>query len=152
MLFHSLVDPAPARLRRPGRVALEGVADPDALAAAWQQVTDRTPVLRTAFAWEGGRRAAAGRAPPRHRARHPPGLEQPTRPASAAACKTCLARDRAPAWTSTTRAPDAAELIAAARRRRSCWCGRSTTWCSTAGALAQVFGEVFADYAALHCR
>ncbi len=31
---------------------LDGVADPGALAAAWQRVTDRTPILRTAIAWD----------------------------------------------------------------------------------------------------
>ncbi|MCE0445837.1 condensation domain-containing protein [Streptomyces tricolor] len=31
---------------------LEGVTDPDALAAAWQRVTDRTPALRTSVVWQ----------------------------------------------------------------------------------------------------
>jgi amino acid adenylation domain-containing protein len=31
---------------------LDGVTDPDVLAAAWQHVSDQTPVLRTAVAWE----------------------------------------------------------------------------------------------------
>src|SRR3712207_7793538 len=32
---------------------LEGVADPVVLAQAWQQVVDRTPVLRSRVVWEG---------------------------------------------------------------------------------------------------
>ncbi|MFD6285592.1 non-ribosomal peptide synthase/polyketide synthase [Streptomyces sp. NPDC060205] len=52
MLFHGLVDTAGAYFDRTA-VRLTGVADPKAFAAAWQQVTDRTPVLRTDVHWQG---------------------------------------------------------------------------------------------------
>ncbi|QFZ24669.1 non-ribosomal peptide synthase/polyketide synthase [Saccharothrix syringae] len=51
MVFHSLVEPG-AYVDRT-RIVLDGVTDPAALAAAWQRVVDRTPVLRTAVVWEG---------------------------------------------------------------------------------------------------
>ena len=51
---------APTSTRSP--FVLDGVADPRALAAAWQQVVDRTPVLRTAVRLGGRDGAAAGRA------------------------------------------------------------------------------------------
>ncbi|MFJ2259112.1 non-ribosomal peptide synthase/polyketide synthase [Streptomyces sp. NPDC087844] len=52
MLFHGLVDTAGAYFDRTA-VRLTGVADPKAFAAAWQQVADRTPVLRTDVHWQG---------------------------------------------------------------------------------------------------
>ncbi|MTE22329.1 amino acid adenylation domain-containing protein [Streptomyces sp. TRM43335] len=52
MLFHGLVDTADAYLNRTA-VRLSGVADPRAFAAAWQQVADRTPALRTSVHWQG---------------------------------------------------------------------------------------------------
>ncbi|MFI9008491.1 non-ribosomal peptide synthase/polyketide synthase [Actinosynnema sp. NPDC053489] len=52
MLFHSLVDDGTAYVNQV-RVRLSGVDDPERFAAAWQRVVDRTPVLRTAVAWEG---------------------------------------------------------------------------------------------------
>ncbi len=52
MLFHGLVDTAGAYFDRTA-VRLSGVADPQAFAAAWQQVTDRTPALRTSVHWLG---------------------------------------------------------------------------------------------------
>ncbi|MET8222753.1 non-ribosomal peptide synthase/polyketide synthase [Streptomyces sp. NPDC005301] len=52
MLFHGLVDTAGAYFDRTA-VRLSGVADPQAFAAAWQQVTDHTPVLRTSVHWQG---------------------------------------------------------------------------------------------------
>ncbi|WP_328491695.1 non-ribosomal peptide synthase/polyketide synthase [Streptomyces sp. NBC_00414] len=52
MLFHGLVDTAGAYFDRTA-VRLTGVADPRAFAAAWQQVADRTPVLRTGVHWQG---------------------------------------------------------------------------------------------------
>ncbi|WP_367127291.1 non-ribosomal peptide synthase/polyketide synthase [Saccharothrix sp. HUAS TT1] len=52
MLFHSLVDDGTAYLNQV-RVRLSGVDDPARLARAWQRVVDRTPILRTAVAWEG---------------------------------------------------------------------------------------------------
>jgi len=51
MLFHSL-DDAGAYVTHT-RVRLSGVDDPELFAAAWQRVVDRTPILRTAFAWRG---------------------------------------------------------------------------------------------------
>ncbi|MEW2546596.1 non-ribosomal peptide synthase/polyketide synthase [Streptomyces sp. NPDC047002] len=50
MLFHSLVDTEGAYFDRIA-VRLAGVADPAAFAAAWQQVADRTPALRTSVHW-----------------------------------------------------------------------------------------------------
>ncbi|MFE9681823.1 non-ribosomal peptide synthase/polyketide synthase [Streptomyces sp. NPDC006285] len=52
MLFHGLVDTAGAYFDRTA-VRLTGVTDPRAFAAAWQQVADRTPVLRTSVHWQG---------------------------------------------------------------------------------------------------
>ncbi|MFD3842383.1 non-ribosomal peptide synthase/polyketide synthase, partial [Streptomyces sp. NPDC058642] len=52
MLFHGLVDTAGAYFDRTA-VRLTGVADPRAFAAAWQQVADRTPALRTSVHWQG---------------------------------------------------------------------------------------------------
>ncbi|MFD0305959.1 non-ribosomal peptide synthase/polyketide synthase [Streptomyces sp. NPDC127119] len=52
MLFHGLVDTAGAYFDRTA-VRLTGVGDPRAFAAAWQQVVDRTPVLRTDVHWQG---------------------------------------------------------------------------------------------------
>ncbi|WP_079086127.1 non-ribosomal peptide synthetase, partial [Streptomyces silvensis] len=51
MLFHGLVDDAGAYFDRTA-VRLTGVADPRALARAWQQVADRTPALRTSVHWQ----------------------------------------------------------------------------------------------------
>ncbi|RGD62650.1 amino acid adenylation domain-containing protein [Kitasatospora xanthocidica] len=52
MLFHGLVDEDGAYVDRIA-VRLAGVGDPAAFAAAWQQVADRTPALRTAVHWRG---------------------------------------------------------------------------------------------------
>ncbi|MEV4051952.1 non-ribosomal peptide synthase/polyketide synthase [Amycolatopsis sp. NPDC049688] len=52
MLFHSLVDGAGAYFDQV-RIRLAGVADPEAFAAAWQRVVDRTPALRAAPVWDG---------------------------------------------------------------------------------------------------
>ncbi len=52
MLFHGLVDTEHAYFDRTA-VRLSGVADPQAFAAAWQQVADRTPALRTSVHWHG---------------------------------------------------------------------------------------------------
>ncbi|MFH8798671.1 non-ribosomal peptide synthase/polyketide synthase [Streptomyces sp. NPDC017936] len=52
MLFHRLVGgPDDVYVDQAG-LLLDGVADPHALAAAWQRVTDRTPALRTRVVWE----------------------------------------------------------------------------------------------------
>ncbi|MFI5821203.1 non-ribosomal peptide synthase/polyketide synthase [Streptomyces rishiriensis] len=52
MLFHGLVDTEGAYFDRTA-VRLSGVADPRAFAEAWQEVTDRTPALRTSVHWRG---------------------------------------------------------------------------------------------------
>ncbi|MGW5537840.1 non-ribosomal peptide synthase/polyketide synthase [Streptomyces sp. NPDC004009] len=52
MLFHGLVDTEHAYFDRTA-VRLSGVGDPRAFAAAWQQVADRTPALRTSVHWHG---------------------------------------------------------------------------------------------------
>jgi amino acid adenylation domain-containing protein/non-ribosomal peptide synthase protein (TIGR01720 family) len=52
MLFHRLVGgPDDVYVDQAG-LLLDGVADPHALAVAWQRVTDRTPALRTCVVWE----------------------------------------------------------------------------------------------------
>ncbi|RSM46670.1 non-ribosomal peptide synthetase [Amycolatopsis balhimycina DSM 5908] len=53
MLFHSLLDPTADAYVDQARMLLDGVRDPDAFALAWQQVADRTPVLRTQLVWDG---------------------------------------------------------------------------------------------------
>ncbi len=53
MLFHSLLDPAADAYVDQARMLLDGVRDPEAFARAWQQVADRTPVLRTQLVWDG---------------------------------------------------------------------------------------------------
>ncbi|MEU8587399.1 non-ribosomal peptide synthase/polyketide synthase [Streptomyces sp. NPDC048664] len=53
MLFHRLVGGPDDVYVDQAALLLEGVDDPDALATAWQRVTDRTPALRTSVVWEG---------------------------------------------------------------------------------------------------
>ncbi|MDO0924515.1 non-ribosomal peptide synthase/polyketide synthase [Streptomyces sp. TG1A-8] len=53
MLFHRLVGGPDDVYVDQAALLLEGVGDPDALATAWQRVTDRTPALRTSVVWEG---------------------------------------------------------------------------------------------------
>ncbi|MEV6977382.1 amino acid adenylation domain-containing protein [Kitasatospora sp. NPDC093806] len=53
MLFHALGESGRDTYTGHFGVRLDGVRDPDALAAAWQRVVDRTPVLRTEVVWEG---------------------------------------------------------------------------------------------------
>ncbi|MET7439153.1 condensation domain-containing protein, partial [Streptomyces sp. NPDC005568] len=53
MLFHRLVGGPDDVYVDQAALLLEGVADPHALALAWQHVTDRTPALRTSVVWEG---------------------------------------------------------------------------------------------------
>jgi amino acid adenylation domain-containing protein/non-ribosomal peptide synthase protein (TIGR01720 family) len=53
MFFHSLMDERGQAYLEQAAMVLDGVRDPEALAAAWQRVVDRTPVLRTALVWEG---------------------------------------------------------------------------------------------------
>ncbi len=52
MTFHSLIDGPSSAYLNQSVLSLSGVTDPDVLAAAWQHVTGRTPILRTAIAWE----------------------------------------------------------------------------------------------------
>ncbi|MEV7184624.1 non-ribosomal peptide synthase/polyketide synthase [Kitasatospora sp. NPDC093102] len=53
MLFHRLVGGPDDVYVDQAALLLEGVADPHALALAWQRVADRTPALRTSVVWEG---------------------------------------------------------------------------------------------------
>ncbi|MFF5858750.1 non-ribosomal peptide synthase/polyketide synthase [Streptomyces sp. NPDC012751] len=53
MLFHRLVGGPDDVYVDQAALLLDGVTDPDALALAWQRVTDRTPALRTSVVWEG---------------------------------------------------------------------------------------------------
>ncbi len=52
MTFHSLNQHDQDLYLEQTTFILDGVTDPDVLAAAWQHVTDATPILRTAIAWE----------------------------------------------------------------------------------------------------
>ncbi|PWW67055.1 non-ribosomal peptide synthase protein (TIGR01720 family)/amino acid adenylation domain-containing protein [Actinokineospora spheciospongiae] len=52
MLFHSLAQEGEGLYLEQVTCTLAGVGDPALLADAWQRVVDRTPVLRTAVAWE----------------------------------------------------------------------------------------------------
>ncbi|WP_153815523.1 non-ribosomal peptide synthase/polyketide synthase [Streptomyces sp. SUK 48] len=52
MLFHSLLDPAGRTYVNQVQLVLNGVADPQALAEAWQQTADANPVLRTHLVWQ----------------------------------------------------------------------------------------------------
>ncbi|WP_410640979.1 non-ribosomal peptide synthase/polyketide synthase [Amycolatopsis sp. lyj-346] len=53
MVFHTLLDDGSPAYFEQVRIRLAGVTDPAALAAAWQRVVDRTPVLRTRLVWTG---------------------------------------------------------------------------------------------------
>ncbi|MEY9927497.1 amino acid adenylation domain-containing protein/non-ribosomal peptide synthase protein (TIGR01720 family) [Catenulispora sp. GP43] len=53
MLFHRLVGGDEDVYVDQAALLLEGVSDPQAFAAAWQRVADRTPALRTSVVWEG---------------------------------------------------------------------------------------------------
>ena len=53
MVFHGLSQAADSLYFEQATFVLDGVPDPDTLAAAWQRVVDRTPVLRSRIAWEG---------------------------------------------------------------------------------------------------
>ncbi|NJC74316.1 amino acid adenylation domain-containing protein, partial [Planosporangium thailandense] len=53
MVFHSLVDGVSGAYFNQVELQLSGVADPSAFGAAWQQVVDRTPILRSRVVWEG---------------------------------------------------------------------------------------------------
>ncbi|WP_431605676.1 non-ribosomal peptide synthase/polyketide synthase [Amycolatopsis melonis] len=53
MVFHGLSQTAQGLYFEQATFVLDGVTDPARLARAWQQVVDRTPVLRTAFIWAG---------------------------------------------------------------------------------------------------
>ncbi|MFD4672028.1 amino acid adenylation domain-containing protein [Lentzea sp. NPDC058450] len=52
MLFHSLMDSSGTAYFEQINAVVDGVRDTSALAAAWQRVANRIPVLRSAFAWE----------------------------------------------------------------------------------------------------
>ncbi|MFI0776430.1 non-ribosomal peptide synthase/polyketide synthase [Streptomyces sp. NPDC021212] len=53
MLFHGLSEDDRRAYFQQLTFVLDGVSDPRALAAAWQRVTDRTPVLRSRAEWNG---------------------------------------------------------------------------------------------------
>ncbi|MFJ8663640.1 amino acid adenylation domain-containing protein [Streptomyces sp. NPDC093795] len=53
MLFHSLLEPDSSSYFEQTLLVLDGVADVQGLARAWQQVVDATPALRTTIAWQG---------------------------------------------------------------------------------------------------
>ncbi|MCA1705279.1 MAG: condensation domain-containing protein, partial [Actinobacteria bacterium] len=53
MLFHGLSQGDQGVYFQQATFVLDGVGDPQVLGAAWQQVVDRTPVLRSRVVWEG---------------------------------------------------------------------------------------------------
>ncbi|MCA1681963.1 MAG: amino acid adenylation domain-containing protein [Actinobacteria bacterium] len=53
MLFHSLVDGSSGAYFGQVCLRLSGVSNPQALGVAWQRVADRTPVLRSRVVWDG---------------------------------------------------------------------------------------------------
>ncbi|MCA1697138.1 MAG: condensation domain-containing protein, partial [Actinobacteria bacterium] len=55
MVFHGLVDAVSSAYLNQLQLRLSGVCNPEALGAAWQQVVDRTPVLRSHVVWDGVR-------------------------------------------------------------------------------------------------
>ncbi|MEW1749997.1 non-ribosomal peptide synthase/polyketide synthase [Streptomyces angustmyceticus] len=52
MLFHRLMGGSDDVYLDQATLLLDGVADPQAFARAWQRIADRTPVLRTSVVWE----------------------------------------------------------------------------------------------------
>ncbi|MCX5609335.1 amino acid adenylation domain-containing protein [Streptomyces sp. NBC_00047] len=53
MLFHTLADPASPTYFEQMTYVLDGVSDPELLAAAWQQTADQLGVMRAHVVWEG---------------------------------------------------------------------------------------------------
>ncbi|MGA6168322.1 non-ribosomal peptide synthase/polyketide synthase [Amycolatopsis magusensis] len=53
MVFHGLSQTSQGMYVEQATFVLDGVTEPRRLAAAWQQVVDLTPVLRTSFVWAG---------------------------------------------------------------------------------------------------
>ncbi|MGO1054910.1 non-ribosomal peptide synthase/polyketide synthase [Crossiella sp. CA198] len=53
MVFHGLSQQEQGVYFEQAKFVLDGVTDPHRLAAAWQQVVDRTPVLRSRIVWSG---------------------------------------------------------------------------------------------------
>ncbi|MDQ3826654.1 MAG: condensation domain-containing protein, partial [Actinomycetota bacterium] len=53
MLFHNLIDTNSGAYLDQFRVRMSEVSDLHAFGAAWQQVVDRTPVLRSSLVWDG---------------------------------------------------------------------------------------------------
>ncbi|MFL6285810.1 MAG: condensation domain-containing protein, partial [Pyrinomonadaceae bacterium] len=53
ILFHTLYDPKGGAYVEQFSYTLEGEVDAVALRAAWEQASERHPILRTAFVWEG---------------------------------------------------------------------------------------------------
>ncbi|MCA1682272.1 MAG: condensation domain-containing protein, partial [Actinobacteria bacterium] len=53
MVFHGLSQGEQGVYFEQVAFVLEGVSDPRVLGAAWQQVVDRTPVLRSRVVWDG---------------------------------------------------------------------------------------------------
>ncbi|TMM29727.1 MAG: amino acid adenylation domain-containing protein, partial [Actinobacteria bacterium] len=53
MVFHGLAQGDQGVYFEQATFVLDGVPDPDTLAAAWRRVVDRTPILRSRVVWEG---------------------------------------------------------------------------------------------------
>ena len=147
LLFHSLVDRRRPVLRPDRRPAVRR-RRPARFPQAWQQVADRTPVLRT---------AAGGAVCPQpvqvvlNRAELPvTHLDWRQLPPDQWPAETdsLLAADRA-AGMELTSAPLTRLTLAALPDDELSCCGRRTTSSSTAGAPAQLLTEVCEHYVAL---
>ncbi|MGW4061459.1 non-ribosomal peptide synthase/polyketide synthase [Amycolatopsis sp. NPDC004747] len=148
MLFHTLLDPTAGAYVDQARMLLDGVRDLDAFAVAWQQVADRTPVLRSRLVWDGleeplqvvQRRAAVPVT--RHDWRELPEAEQRTR-------LERLSAEEADAGVDLTTAPLMRLAIVALTDDRVLLVWTFHHIVLDGWSLAQIFTEVCEQYAAV---
>ncbi|MEU5261652.1 non-ribosomal peptide synthase/polyketide synthase [Amycolatopsis sp. NPDC021455] len=148
MLFHTLLEPTAGAYVDQARMLLDGVRDPDAFALAWQQVADRTPILRTRLVWDGveeplqvvQRRAVVPIT--RHDWRELPEADQ-------SAQRERLSDEEAAAGIDLTTAPLTRLAIAALPHDRVLLIWTFHHIVLDGWSLAQVFTEVCEQYAAL---